>query len=141
MKLFLDTSSLFKLYHKENDSNVIRQIFTDNKVFASLSDISKIEFHSTVWKKVRTGEFTEIEVRTVAGLFETDFEKYNFIPVDALIVKQAKDLIEKYGRQGLRTLDSIQLSTAISLKNQCDMFITTDKLLHSFFIQESLPVL
>jgi predicted nucleic acid-binding protein len=141
MKLFLDTSSLFKLYHNENDSNVIRQIFTDNKVFASLSDISKIEFHSTVWKKVRTGELTEIEVRSVAGLFETDFEKYNFIPVDTLIVKQAKDLIEKYGRQGLRTLDSIQLSTAISLKNQCDLFITTDKLLHSFFIQESLPVL
>ncbi len=72
---------------------------------------------------------------------DTSFEKYNFVPVDNLIVTRAKDLIEKYGKEGLRTLDSIQLATAISLKSQCDLFITTDKLLHSFFIQESLPVL
>lgn len=52
MKVFLDTSSLFKLYHQEADSNIIESIFTDYKVTdVFLSEISKIEFASTVWKK------------------------------------------------------------------------------------------
>ena len=58
-----------------------------------------------------------------------------------LLANEAKGLIHKYGMQGLRTLDSIQLATAISLKNECELFITSDKLLNSFFKQEALPVL
>ena len=141
MKLFLDTSSLFKLYHKESDSDIIRQIFTDNKVFASLSEISKLEFCSTVWKKVRTHEFTDVEAKTVTSLFETDFGKYSFTAVDNVIIEKARGLIEKYGKEGLRTLDSIQLATAISLKHDCELFITTDKLLNNLFRHEALPVL
>jgi predicted nucleic acid-binding protein len=55
MKIFLDTSSLFKLYHREADTFLLEQLFsavTITNVF--LSEISKIEFTSTVWKKVRT---------------------------------------------------------------------------------------
>ncbi len=32
MKAFLDTSSLFKLYHKEVDSGIIESVFTEFKV-------------------------------------------------------------------------------------------------------------
>jgi uncharacterized protein len=54
MKIFLDTSSLFKLYHKEDGTEIIEQVFNDNKITAVfLSEIAKIEFASTVWKKVR----------------------------------------------------------------------------------------
>lgn len=44
----------------------------------------------------------------------------------------------KYGMQGLRTLDSIQFSTAILLARQADVFFTADKLLKSFFETEGL---
>jgi len=41
----------------------------------------------------------------------------------------------KYGIEGLRTLDSIQLSTCKVIENQVDIFITSDKLL-SFLIEK-----
>jgi predicted nucleic acid-binding protein len=61
MKIFLDTSSLFKLYHREADTVIIEQIFSQLTVTnVYLSEITKVEFTSSVWKKVRTKEITEI---------------------------------------------------------------------------------
>jgi uncharacterized protein len=141
MKIFLDTSSLFKLYHREADTAVLEQIFSTVKITnVFLSEISKIEFTSAVWKKVRTKEITESEAKTTLGLFESDFEKYTFVPVDSFIVEQARILTSKYGIQGLRTLDSIQLSTSVALLQQVNIFFTSDNLLKLFFIAEELPV-
>ncbi len=73
------------------------------------------------------------------ALFESDFEKYKFILIDKVIIEQARTLIGKYGIQGLRTLDSIQLSTSISLIKEVNLFITSDKLLKLFLASEGLP--
>jgi len=140
MKLFIDTSALFKLYHQESDSGIIEKIFENHAISTVfLSEISKIEFTSSIWKKVRTKEITGQQARIVTELFEKDFTKYTFVQIDTVIIEQAKNLIKKYGSQGLRTLDGIQLSTSVFLKNQSDLFITSDNLLSSFFKQEELP--
>ena len=55
---------------------------------------------------------------------------------DCIILKTGRVLTTKYRMQGLRTLDSIQFSTAISLARQADVFFTADKLLKSFFETE-----
>jgi len=124
MKVFLDTSSLIKLYHKEVDTVELEQIFSTVKITnIFLSEISKIEFTSTIWKKVRTKEITISEAKTTLNLFEDDFEKYIFIPTDSFIIEQARILTSKYGLQGLRTLDSIQLSTSINLLKQVHIFL------------------
>ena len=139
MKIFLDTSSLFKLYHKEADTAELELIFSTVKVTnIFLSEISKIEFTSAIWKKVRTKEITEIEAQTTLDLFESDFEKYIFIATDSIIIEQARIFTSKYGMQGLRTLDSIQLATSVSLFQQAGIFFTADKLLKSLFEAEGL---
>jgi len=67
MKIFLDTSSLFKLYHKEADSAIIKQALTDNNITTIfLSEIAKIEFASTVWKKVRKQQMTALQANEVS---------------------------------------------------------------------------
>lgn len=71
-------------------------------------------------------------------MFETDFEKYTFIATDSIILETGRGLTTKYGMQGLRILDSIQFSTAISLARKADVFFTADKLLKSFFEAEGL---
>ena len=71
-------------------------------------------------------------------LFELDFVKYNFVTTDSIIIEHARILTSKYGTEGLRTLDSIQLSSAVSLFSQVDIFLTADKLLKSLFISEGL---
>ena len=65
--------------------------------------------------------------------------KYNFVATDSLVLEQARNLTTKYGIDGLRTLDSIQLSTCISLAKKADIFYTADKLLKTLIEQEGLP--
>ena len=93
-----------------------------------------------MWKKVRTKEITEPEAKTTLDLFETDFEKYNFEATDSVMIEQARLLPAKYGKLGLRTLDSIQLSAAVLLRDKVDTFFTADKLLKSLFAAECLTV-
>ena len=133
MKIFLDTSSLFKLYHKETGTAELEEMFSALKITSIyLSEISKIKFTSTVWKKVRTKEISKLEANTTLELFETDFVKYSFIATDSIIIEQARIFTTKYGIPGLRTLDSIQLSTAVFLSQRVDVFFTADILLKSF---------
>ncbi len=139
MKIFLDTSALFKLYHQETGTEELESIFLKSKVtHIYLSEISKVEFTSTIWKKVRTKEISSDQAKITVELFESDFEKYNFISTDSLIIEQAKNLTTKYGIEGLRTLDSIQLSTCKVLEKQVDIFFTADKLLNALIEKEGL---
>ena len=140
MTIFLDTCYLVKLYHKEVGTEELEKMFSEmqiTKIF--LSEISKIEFTSTIWKKVRTKEIIETNAKITLNCFEDDFIRYNFIPVKPAIIENARLLTSKYGLEGLRTLDSIQLSTCVSLIKQVDAFITADKLLKTLFLAENLP--
>ena len=139
MKIFLDTSSLFKLYHREDGTNELELMFSLVKVTTIfLSEITKVEFSSAVWKKVRKGDIAESDAKVTIELFESDCEKYTFVATDSIIIEQAKFLSSKYGTHGLRTLDSIQLATSISLSEQADVFFTSDNLLKSLFKIENL---
>ncbi len=116
MRVFLDTSSLFKLYHSEDDTEELQLLFSTGKITSIfLSEISKVEFTSTISKKVRTKEITESEAQTTLDLFESDFRKYSFVVTDSIVIEQARIMASKYGRQGLRTLDSIQFATSVLL--------------------------
>lgn len=139
MKIFLDTSALFKLYHQETGTEELENVFLKSKItHIYLSEISKVEFSSTIWKKVRTREISSEQAKITTELFENDFEKYNFISTDSLIIEQARNLTKKYGLEGLRTLDSIQLSTCKVLEKQVDIFFTSDRLLNSLIEKEGL---
>ena len=114
MRIFLDPSSLFKLYHREFGTEELELVFSANSITTVfLSEISKIEFASTIWKKVRTNEISELEAQTTLEMFESDFAKYTFVVTDSIIIEQARILVSKFGTPGLRTLDSIQLSTSL----------------------------
>lgn len=64
MRIFLDTCALFKLYHFEADTRLFENIFTENTITeVFLSELTKIEFSSTLWKKVRTKEITELQAK------------------------------------------------------------------------------
>ncbi len=141
MNIFLDTCSLVKLYHKETGTEELEKMFSEIKITKIfLSEISKIEFTSTIWKKVRTKEILERNAQITLNFFEIDFDKYTFIPTKPAIIELARTLTSKYKVEGLRTLDSVQLSTCVSLIKQVDIFITADKLLKTLFQAENLPI-
>jgi hypothetical protein len=56
------------------------------------------------------------------------------------MLQSARQLLDKYGQKGLRSLDSIPLASAISLRQEAQLFKTSDTLLNDFFLAENLPV-
>jgi len=139
MIAFLDTSALVKLYHEEDSSfEVETAISKVEEIY--LSGIAELEFRSTIWKKVRTNELDRVSANTAIEAFEDDSNKYSWVEIDSESIQLSKKLLMRYGQKGLRTLDSIQLSSALALKNTDCQFITFDIRLRNFFQDEGLSV-
>ena len=132
MIAFLDTSVLVKLYHKEiNSDTIIQQLKSVNHIY--LSEIAKLEFCSAIWKKFRTKEIKKEKANTVISLFINDLAEFEWINNDSNIFSNALNLLSDFGETGLRTLDSIQLASALTLKENDCIFYTEDKLLRKIF--------
>ena len=141
MNIFLDTSTLFKLYHTEVGTEEIDKIITENDVKEIyLSGITKIEFNSVVWRKVRMQEISEEQATGLTISFTDDYKLYNFVEINNTLIKKAQQLVTKYGKEGLRTLDSIQLTSAILVKDNVDINKSADKLLNKLFEKEGLSI-
>ena len=111
MKIYLDTSSLFKLYKRETGSEKMEAEISNNNIAdVFLSEITKLEFLSSVYKRVRMKDLSVKEAKQIIDLFEYDFRKYLIVPFDNAILNTAEKLISIYGVTELRTLDSIQFN-------------------------------
>lgn len=139
MKLFLDTSALLKLYDFEAESPEMDAIFSENHVEkVYLSKLSKLEFESAIRKKVRTKHLTQAEADQISTLFLSDLAQYEWVEIDTKVLDKAFELLQKYAHEGLRSLDSIQLSSAVLVKEEVDLNKTFDKLLEKLFEKEGL---
>jgi uncharacterized protein len=99
MNIFLDTSSLIKLYFFEEGTILLETFLSENEInFIFLSEISKLEFESTLWKKVRTKELEEQKALASIEAFENDKDKFKFIPLNNSILLNARKVISKYGK-------------------------------------------
>jgi predicted nucleic acid-binding protein len=141
VKIFIDTSSLIKLYFREDGTTELDKLFSDYSITEIfLSELTKIEFSSAIYKKVRTGDLQAQNARDILNAFVSDESKYQFILLDSEVISSSQKLIEKYGVNGLRSLDAIQLASACTIKGQIDFAISTDKLLNQFLIAEGFAI-
>ena len=141
MNLFFDTSSLFKLYHIEDGTKEIINFFGSNTIDSIfLSEITEIEFCSAIWKKCRKNELNPEDATLLIEKFGIDSVNYRFVRQNEKLRLLSKQLLAEYWQTGLRTLDSIQLASALVKKDQIDFFFTSDKLLSEVAISEGLNV-
>jgi len=139
MKVFFDTSSLFKLYHKESGTQELMNFFGNNSIEAIyLAEIAKIEFASTVWKKCRKRDIDEAIARKLIEKFNIDSIKYTYVPDSNHLKAFASSLIEKYWKKGLRTLDSLQLASGLMVKGEIEYYFTSDNILKELSEAEGL---
>ena len=132
MNLFLDTSALIKLYHQEKGTDKFSQHLggISDELILTTSDITKIELHSVLLKKYRGKEISGKNLSSTFLLFEKDFLKFNIIIVDHTIKNIVLQLLRDLGmKYSLRTLDSLQLASAVFSNNyaKIDYFISSDK--------------
>jgi predicted nucleic acid-binding protein len=89
-----------------------------------LAELTEIEFSSVIWKKCRKKEIDEKVALTLIEAFEKDSENFNIVSETNEIRKLAKKLIRKYWKEGLRTLDSIQMASVLIIRDKVDFFFT-----------------
>ena len=114
MIIYLDTSSLVKLYVEEIDSEKIKDVV--NKAAAiSTSKIAYAEARSAFARKQKEDGFPLSVLRKVVEDFNKDWESYFVIEITDGLIRFAGDIAEKYL---LRGFDSIHLASAVHLKNK-----------------------
>jgi len=140
MRLFLDTSSLVKLYHEEPGTDLLIAELAKGYDELCLSELAHLEFRSALWKKVRIGELSHDLAKKAISCFEDDSDKFRWVTLDSMIIDSAKDLLMQHGRAGLRTLDSIQLASALTLNSGDVAYVTSDDVLRAIMQNEGLNI-
>jgi predicted nucleic acid-binding protein len=140
MKLFIDTSSLVKLYHEEAGTDLLIGELGRGYDELCLSELTRLEFRSALWKKVRIGELSQDLAKKAISCFEEDANKFRWVTLDSMRIEKAQDLIMLHGSAGLRTLDSIQLASALALKSDDVFCVTADDLLRIIMQKEGLNI-
>ena len=131
MNLFIDTSTLFKLYQNEEGSDIIYEYLKNNEIQKIyLSEITKVEFHSVIWKKVRTKELSFDMAISILDNFKSDLNYYDIIQFDSIVINKALKLLEIHFQLGLRSLDSLQISSSLNSELDIDLIITSDKIFY-----------
>lgn len=110
MILYLDTSSLIKLYVEEEGSAAVRALVAGAAVVATCV-LAYPEARSALARLRREGGLTESEQSRAGGELDRDWDSFLALPVDA-VWRRAGDLAE---RHGLRGADSIHLASFLSL--------------------------
>ena len=93
---FYDTSGVIKLYHQEVGTDWVERIFNDSNNTIIISELSTVEFSSTLAKKVRMQEITTEAKEEALKNFRKDCrERFIINPLDTTTVKKAKEIIHK----------------------------------------------
>jgi len=143
---FFDTSALVKRFHKELGSKAVGEVFTErgNRIFTSrlglleLTSVAAIKFRTGAMSAeeangflTAVGESATLQQFIVRRILEEDYDR-------------AQKLLTQYAQQhSLRTLDSLQLASAIRLasSSQVDFFVTSDRTLAKVAALEGFAVI
>ena len=140
---FYDTSALLKIYHKEAGTEEAEEYYLDTEKQIYISEVSRIEFISSLHRKYREKEISESAFTIALQKFKNDcVNRFNVETSTSSILKKAEELIEKYAKEkSLRTLDSIQLASFLFIAEEDTFFICADKKLNEVVISEGYKII
>jgi len=105
--LYLDTSSLVKLYVTEAGSDVVRQLVGDANVVAT-SVVAYAETRAALARVRREGVLTASKLTSAKREFEEQWPTYLALEATNSLCRTAGEFAEKYG---LRGFDSVHLAS------------------------------
>lgn len=141
-RFFIDTSALIKLYHEENGTGRLTRLIVSDDPIIVISDLTIIEMVSALAKKVRTGEISEHIFNEAVSNFENDVSNFEVTDINETIKRRASSLLKTVGmRRGLKSLDSLQLASALAAAEPPDLFIAADSILGEIAELQGLNVM
>lgn len=140
MIVYLDTSSLVKLYVEETGSEKIKDI-AYNATVISTSKVAYAEARAAFARKQKEDGFSITNLRKIVEDLNRDWESYFIIEITDGLIRSAGDIAEKHL---LRGFDSIHLASAINLKDKTGVeiyFSSNDARLNRAAEKEKILVL
>ena len=125
VRLFFDTSALVKRYYEEPGTETVDALIEGNEMVV-ISSLSVIEMASAFRRKYNRTTISETQVnRLLSAFFEESMARFVVVPLAESVLGGAFALVLE---DDLRTLDSIQLATALALDSDDDplRFVTAD---------------
>ena len=124
MKAFIDTSSLFKKYVDERGSAEFDKLFEIvNDVV--VSPVTLVEIESTLAKYTRNRWITVPQADHLRVEIKRDYVYFSTVLWNENLEEKAIQMVHKHA---LKTLDSIQLASAIL--SESELFVTSDQKLY-----------
>ena len=120
MRAFIDTSSLFKKYVKEDGSHALDRLLNDVSEIA-VSPVTWIEMNAVIARRVREKSLTSQQAIWLTAEASKDFQSFYRVVWNEGLETAATQLVFDYP---LSTLDAIQLASGILSK--ADVFVTSD---------------
>jgi predicted nucleic acid-binding protein len=122
---FFDTSALVKRYYDESGTDTVDRLIS-SEIPTVISSLSVIETTSAFRRKYNRDEITEDEMNALLGeFFREALDDFIIVPLDESLTQFSFELVTA---DDLRTLDSLQLSAALSLatEEESPVFVCAD---------------
>jgi len=123
--LFFDTSALVKRYAEEPGTERVDELIEGEETVV-ISSLSIIETVSAFRRKYNREQLTEDRMNTLlAAFFREALDDFVIIPLEESVLQFSFDLVLEHD---LRTLDSLQLSAALSVHTDAEpvRFVSAD---------------
>jgi len=114
MIVYLDTSSLVKLYIEEDESSKVDVLVKSSEVTAT-SLVAYAEARAAFARRFREKAFTTDEYNRLKEFFDKDWNRYLILSVTKDMIRLAGDMAEKHA---LRGFESIHLASALTLRQE-----------------------
>src|SRR4051812_10232485 len=116
MHFFLDTSALFKLFVQEDHSERYLALLQDEPTLY-VSQVAWVEFHSALRKQLAMKGLSTPQCGQILEQLKKDWKTYLKVRMDDETLEAAASLVNAHS---LRTLDAIQLASALSVRPYLD---------------------
>jgi len=124
-RLFFDTSALVKRYYEEPGTETVDALIEGDETVV-ISSLSVVETASAFRRKYNRTTISEPQInRLLSAFFEESLTQFVIVPLAESVLGTAFTLVLE---DDLRTLDSLQLATALALDSDDDpiRFVTAD---------------
>jgi predicted nucleic acid-binding protein len=136
----MDSSAIIKNYSPEVGSQWVQQLIAIYPTHTvSLSELTKIEFSSALARRVREFTLSINDFYKIRAVFLEDTKSmYKLSDINKAIIDKSIELTQNHA---IRTLDAIQLSTAIIINQVYPLtFVSSDNRILAIAQQEKLPI-
>ncbi|MCF8129838.1 MAG: type II toxin-antitoxin system VapC family toxin [Deltaproteobacteria bacterium] len=114
MIVYLDTSSLVKLYIEEDQSSEVEGLVKSSEVTVT-SLVAYAEARAAFARRFREKAFAEDAYESLKNSFDNDWGCYLALSVTEKVIRLAGNLAEKHA---LRGFDAIHLASALTLREE-----------------------